>query len=374
MTRFVRNDIMSLTGAAPRHDLAESVGPDLRLAELLAADAGDLHLGYGTTAGDPELRAALAGQHDVAPDDVVITVGGIHALFLSAYILCGRGEEAVVATPVFPPVRDVLRSVGATLRTVPLDFDQGYRLDPAKLIAMLSPRTRLVSLASPQNPSGVAIPHRCMTDVLVAMAARCPDAFLLIDETYRNAVYGDDAVAPSAALLGANIIVTGSLSKCHGAPGLRIGWAIVRDPALREQIVVGKFSTVISNSRVDEMLGLRVLKEAEPIIATRRTHLAEGLARTAAWVERNAALVEWVRPDAGALCCVRLRGERFDEAAVARFYAALGRLDARVANGSWFGEEPRVFRLGFGLLPIDELEQALEVLSTALQQAQRLAA
>src|SRR5690348_8153707 len=126
MTRFVRNDIMSLTGAAPRHDLAESVGPDLRLAELLAADAGDLHLGYGTTAGDPELRAALAGQHDVAPDDVVITVGGIHALFLSAYILCGRGEEAVVATPVFPPVRDVLRSVGATLRTVPLDFDQGY--------------------------------------------------------------------------------------------------------------------------------------------------------------------------------------------------------------------------------------------------------
>ena len=56
MTRFVRNDIISLTGSAPRHDLAESVGPDLRLAQLLEADAGELRLGYATAAGDRELR------------------------------------------------------------------------------------------------------------------------------------------------------------------------------------------------------------------------------------------------------------------------------------------------------------------------------
>jgi aspartate/methionine/tyrosine aminotransferase len=374
MTRFVRNDIISLTGSAPRHDLAESVGPDLRLAQLLEADAGELRLGYATAAGNRELRQVIAAQHEVAPDDVVITVGGIHALFLSAYILCGRGEEAIVATPVFPPARDALLSVGATLQTLPLCFDEGYRLDPAKLIAMLSPATRLVSLASPQNPSGVAIPHRSMTDVLVAMAARCPDAFLLIDESYRCAVYGDSPIAPSAALLGSKIIVTGSLSKCHGAPGLRIGWAIVRDKALREQLVLGKFNTVIANSTVDEMLGLRVVRQEGPIIGTRRKHLGEGLARTAAWVEQNAALVEWVRPDAGALCCIRLKHEQLDEAAVARFYAALSRLDARVGNGTWFGEDPRVFRLGFGLLPMAELAAALEALTAALQQAKRRAA
>ena len=63
-----------------------------------------------------------------------------------------------------------------------------------------------------------------------------------------------------------------------------------------------------------------------------------------------------------------------DEAAVARFYAALGRLDARVGNGTWFGEDPRVFRLGFGLLPMAELAAALEALTAALQQAKRRAA
>jgi DNA-binding transcriptional MocR family regulator len=206
------------------------------------------------------------------------------------------------------------------------------------------------------------------------MTARCPDAFLLVDETYRQAAYNDDEVAQSAATLSPRVIITGSLSKCHGAPGLRIGWAIVRDAALREQMVLGKFNTVIANSTIDEMLGLRVLTQAEPIIAARRKHLGEGLARTAAWVARNGALVEWVKPDAGALCCVRLRSDQFDQAGVARFHAALKTLDARVGDGTWFGEEPRVFRLGFGLLPIPELERGLEALSAALQLAKRKAA
>jgi aspartate/methionine/tyrosine aminotransferase len=377
MDRFVRNEIISLTGGAPRHDLAESVGPDLRLAELLDGETDGLRnlaLAYATAAGDAALRAEIATLHGVTSDDVVITVGGVHALFLIAYILCGRGEDAIIATPVFPPARDVLVSVGANLKTLPLSFDDGYRLDPARLTALLSPVTRLVSLASPQNPSGVAMPHSDLATVLSAMAVRCPDAFLLVDETYRQAVYGDGEPAPSVAQLGAQVVVTGSLSKCHGAPGLRIGWAISRNRALREQLILGKFNTVIANSTIDEALGLAVLRQADRIIGVRRKHLAAGLARTAAWVERNAALVEWVKPDAGALCCVRLRHDRFDEAAVARFHAALARLDARVGNGSWFAEEPRVFRVGFGLLSIPELETALNVVGSALREAQREAA
>jgi aspartate/methionine/tyrosine aminotransferase len=375
MTRFVHNDIISLTGRAPRFDLAESLGPNLRLGELLGEDTADeLRLGYATAAGDPALRAAIAAQHGVEADDVVVTVGGMHALFLTGYILCGRGEEAIITTPVFPPARDTLVSVGATLRQLSLEFDEGYRLNPDRLAASLSPTMRLVCLASPQNPTGVALPREVLCRLLSEMAARSPNAFLLVDETYRQAAYNDDEVAQSAATLSPRVIVTGSLSKCHGAPGLRIGWAIVRDKTLREQTVLGKFSTVIANSTIDEMLGLRVLIQANAIIAARRKHLGEGLARTASWVARNATLVEWVRPDAGALCCVRLRPDQFDQAAVVRFHAALADLDVRVGDGTWFGEELRVFRLGFGLLPIPELELALGVLSTALQQAKRKAA
>jgi DNA-binding transcriptional MocR family regulator len=117
-----------------------------------------------------------------------------------------------------------------------------------------------------------------------------------------------------------------------------------------------------------------VLLRAKQIVGARRRMLGDGLARTAAWVARNAALVEWVRPDAGALCCVRLRADAFDDDAVERFYAALARLEARVGDGSWFGEERRVFRLGFGFLPSPALDEALDMLTTALQQSLRQAA
>jgi DNA-binding transcriptional MocR family regulator len=199
------------------------------------------------------------------------------------------------------------------------------------------------------------------------MEETCPEAYLLLDETYREAAYGDDAVAPSAIGLSPRVISCASLSKCHGAPGLRLGWAITRDAALKEQLVVAKFNTVISCSPLDETLALHVLERRDQIIGERRRRLAEGLAVTADWVRENEAFVEWVRPDAGALCCVRLKPSVFDNGAVDRFYANLARQGIRVANGTWFGDEARVFRLGFGLLSLADLTTALARLSATVR-------
>ena len=370
MATFPKNDIISLTGETVRYDLAESVGPDIRLGDLLAAagdaDLGDLMLGYRTAEGDARLREIVAAQHGVTADDVVITVGGMQALFLIAFILCDPGDEAVTTAPLFPLARNVLEAVRADVKTLRLGFEGGYRLDVGELERQLTGRTKLVSLASPQNPSGVALPRETTRDIVALMARKCPDAYLLLDETYRDAVYGDDAVAPSGVTLGPKVISCASLSKCHGAPGLRLGWAITRDPALREQLLLGKFNTAIANSAIDEALALKVFEQRDRIIGDRRRHLADGLARTAAWVQANAAFVDWVRPDAGALCCVRLKPSVFDQTAVDRFYVALADAGVRVGNGTWFDDEARVFRLGFGLLAMPDLEAALDGLSTAV--------
>jgi hypothetical protein len=380
MLRFPESEMISLVGAAPRYDLAESLGPDLRLGELLPSPAGqsgldDLPLGYATAEGDLRLREALARLHGVGPDNVVTTMGGMHALFLIAFILCGRDDEAIAVTPLFPPARNVLQAVGTRLRVLPLSFDQGYRLDLAEISAMLTPKTRLVSLASPQNPSGVMIAPDTLRGLLCRMSDICPEAFLLVDETYRLAAFGDAVEAgPSALALSDRLISVASLSKCHGAPGLRLGWAITRNTQLRKQLVLGKFNTVISCSPVDEALALRVLEDSDRIMAERRELRTDGLAITAAWIRESSRFVDWVRPDAGALCCVRLKCETFDDTAVGRFYAALASQGVRVANGAWFGDEARVFRLGFGLLPMPELKAALRLLTDALRQISRVAA
>ena len=158
--------------------------------------------------------------------------------------------------------------VGAKVRTLSVSFDRNYRTDLVELRKLLTPQTRLVSLASPQNPSGVTIARDDLRAILAMMQEICPEAYLLADETYRLAAFGDDdAIGPSALELSTKVISTASLSKCHGAPGLRLGWAITRDPALRKQLVLGKFNTVISCSPVDEALALKVLEDSDRFVS-----------------------------------------------------------------------------------------------------------
>src|SRR5262249_16868900 len=111
-----------------------------------------------------------------------------------------------------------------------------------------------------------------------------------------------------------------------------------------------------------------VLEQRDRILGERRPRLAEGLRVTADWVAMNGCYVEWVRPDAGAICCVRLKPAVFDDAAVVRFHQAAARAGVRVANGAWFGDEARVFRLGFGFLNVVDLRAALGILSIALRE------
>jgi DNA-binding transcriptional MocR family regulator len=233
----------------------------------------------------------------------------------------------------------------------------------------LSHKVKLVSIATPQNPSGVAIPVETIRAVYAMMRERAPDAYLVVDEIYREAAYGDDPIAPTVLSLGPRVISVSSLSKCHGAPGLRLGWAITHDAALRNQLVTGKFNTAISNSPIDEALALRVFERRDAIIAERRRHLAACLERMQRWIDANGDTVEWIKPDAGPLCCVRLRQSAFHDDGVTRFYDAMAREGVLVSNGAWFGDLRRVFRVGFGHLTVPELDLALAALGACLNAA-----
>jgi aspartate/methionine/tyrosine aminotransferase len=365
MATFPRNDIVSLTDVQPTHELGESYGPDLRLSDLLTPQLADLELGYGTAYGDLKLRTAIADRHGVRPDQVVITVGGMHAIFLLAYLVADQGGQVVTTAPLFPLARNCYEAVGADVRVIPLTFDDGYQMSADDVRTYLTPDTKLVSLATPQNPSGVAVSRETLGRIAAAMAEICPDAYLMVDETYRTAAYGDDPVAETAVHLGPKVVSVASLSKCHGAAGLRIGWLISTDADLVDRVVTAKFNTVVSAAPLTEALAVRVFEREDEILGVRRRWLADALTTTEDWVRANSELVEWIRPDAGALCSVRLK----PTVSVERFRRAAAELSVRVADGDWFGDEPRVFRLGFGFPPPVELKAALDALATALRQA-----
>ncbi|WP_426409650.1 pyridoxal phosphate-dependent aminotransferase [Bradyrhizobium ganzhouense] len=370
--RFPRNEIISLLDINRRYNLAESTAQDLTFGEIVSMAGGiaaldGLKMGYGSSAGLPRLRATIAALAGVQAEDVITTQGTALGLFLLAFELCRLGDEAVIATPCFPPSRDSLVGTGVTLRECHLTFDRGYRLTPEALEPLLNEKTKLVSIASPQNPSGVRTDLAEIREILNLMRTKAPAARLFVDETYREATYGDELPPQSAVALDEAIITGGSVSKAHGAPGLRVGWLTVRDPKLRERLTIAKMNLVISGSPLDETLAATVLDHREAILRQRRTLLATGLSTVAAWVGSQAGMVQWVKPDGGALCCLRLNPTAFDAAAVDRFWSALPKSDLQIGDGSWFGESSAVLRLGFGYLPIDVLPAALDALSATMK-------
>lgn len=373
--RFPYNEIISLLDVNRPFNLAESTSQDLTFGELLALpgleDIRDLKLGYGRSAGLPALRQAIADGCGVPAEWVLTTQGTALGLFLLAFETCRAGYEAVLVTPCFPPSRDSLLGAGVTVREVKLSFENGYRLDLERIEACLTPKTRLVSIASPQNPSGVRA-SRFEIEALLALIERSsPDALLFVDETYREASYGDDPTVQSVAGLDPRIVTGASVSKALGAPGLRTGWLTVPDAGLRARLMVAKLNTVISGSVLDETLATALLRNRARVLEPRQRLLGDALATLSSWCQAERGRIEWIKPDAGALCCLRLRAEVFDDAAVSRFWALLPDHDLQLASGQWFGEAQRVFRLGFGYLPPATLQPALAALSSSLDAALR---
>lgn len=371
--RFPYNEIISLLDVNRPFNLAESTSQDLTFGELLdlvgLESIRNLKLGYGKSAGLTALREEIAKACNVPVDQVITTQGTALGLFLLAFEVCRPGDEAVLATPCFPPSRDCLLGAGAHVREIKLSFESGYQLALERVMAALSSKTKLVSVASPQNPSGVQVSRAVVEELLVLLESQAPAAVLFIDETYREATYGEGIAVDSFAGFHPRIVTGASVSKALGAPGLRTGWLTVPAADLRSRLVVAKMNTVISGSVLDEALAAALMRHREGVLASRRQLLAGGLEELTAWCEAERKLIEWVRPDAGALCCLRLRADVFDDAAVSRFWSLLPSHELQLASGSWFGESERVFRLGFGYLPPERLGPALSALSSALDAA-----
>lgn len=370
MARFGPALMSGLVDAPVAYDLAESTSPPLRLREVLTPEVlrrlDELQLGYGTTKGDEELRGLLAAEVGVAPDDVLTTAGGMSALFLLGLALCEPQDHVVLVTPCFPPAMAVPGALDARVASVALTFDDGYRLDVDAVARALTPATRLVSLASPQNPSGIRFSEDELLQLVQHVNDAAPEAVVIVDEAYRQTVFRDQQVPRSAAGLAPRIVTCSSLSKSHGAAGLRVGWLTATQPAIYERLRVAKFNVLASCSGPDELLAAEVLRQSDRILARRRAALTAALEVLERWASSHRELVDFLPPDGGALCCLRMRPDRFDEPAVDRFYSALMKRATRVAPGSWFGESDRVFRVGFGHLPLKSFQEALERLSDAL--------
>lgn len=206
--------------------------PHIKQAAIDALNAGRTK--YEPNPGTPEARAAVARymntRHgfDVKPENIIISVGGKHALYLAFMALVDPGDEVLLPAPYWVTYPEQAQLAGATVKVIPTTVESGFKITPAQLEAAIAPKSRVLVLNSPNNPTGTMYTPdelRALADVVLAH----PNLLVFADDIYERLVYGDTPFAAFATLrpaLFARTVTFNCLSKSYAMTGWRVGFTV----------------------------------------------------------------------------------------------------------------------------------------------------
>jgi len=199
-------------------------------AGIKALRQGQTH--YTPSAGIPQLREAIAEEIattrgiEVNPDQVVVTPGGKPIMFFTILALCEQGDEVIYPNPGFPIYGSMINFVGATPVPVPLLMEKDFRFDIEEFKSLVSPKTKMIILNSPHNPTGGVLTREDLE--AIAEAAIENDAVVLSDEIYSRMVYeGEFASITQFPGLEERTIILDGFSKTYAMTGWRMGYGVM---------------------------------------------------------------------------------------------------------------------------------------------------
>jgi aspartate/methionine/tyrosine aminotransferase len=256
-------------------------------------------LGYAEGVGREATRTLIAAIHPGhEADNVMITTGTSEANFLALASLVNAGDEVVVVMPNYMQVHGVATALGARVREVWLREERAWTIDLDALAAAVNPRTRVICVCQPNNPTG-----QILSQAEVQSIVRIADqhgAWILADEVYRGAERSAEE-SPSFSGRGERIVVTGGLSKVYGLPGLRVGWLV----APRERIAAAmeiKDYTTIAPATISEVLTEVALERRKQLLERSRFLINERWPLLEDWAAGHSRVLHWTPPAAGAIC------------------------------------------------------------------------
>ncbi len=292
--------------------LCSSDCQSMPVVELLAlsgqdlAALGSLHLGYTESQGDPRLRTAVAATYETAAADEVVILGAPEeGIYLTLRTLLDPGDHVVVLTPAYDSLINLAQHISGNVSEWLIQPGaESWQIDLAQLAELVTDQTKLIVVNFPHNPTGF-LPDREQMAAIVEIARR-HGAWLLCDEMYRGLELNGRDTLPSAVDLYERGVVLAGLSKVHGLPGLRAGWLVIKEQALREQLLNWKFYTTICPPAPTEFLTLAALQARDQLEARSRSLIEGNLRTAAAFFARWPDLFIWRPPAAGSVALVGL--------------------------------------------------------------------
>jgi aspartate/methionine/tyrosine aminotransferase len=225
---------------------------------------------YTHNLGIALLREALAGYVSglhgaTATSQIAVTSAGVNALMLAAQLVVGAGDKVVAVTPLWPNLVEIPKILGAEVETVALSYGpQGWVLDLDRLLAALTPGTRMLLINSPNNPTGWVMTREQQQAVLDH--CRKLGIWLVADEVYERLYYGDDgSIAPSfldIASRDERVIAVNSFSKAWLMTGWRLGWLVAPEHLMDDLGKLIEYNTSCSPSFV-QIAGITAVQDGE---------------------------------------------------------------------------------------------------------------
>jgi len=264
----------------------------------------DMPLGYSQSNGTVALREELTCIYPGASvDQVEVTNGTSEANYLLALALLRQGDEVAFEVPNYMQYGGVPKSLGATVNHFRLRIDQDCEPDWEEFERAVNPRTRLVYLSNPNNPSGSVLSQEAMQRIV----RRCEQvgAYLLADEVYLGAEISRPRTQ-SFWGMSDRVIVTSGLSKAYGIPGVRIGWIVGPAAVVAECWSQHDYITIGPNKISDAVARVAVRPEnREKLYARTRAILQHNLPVMREWTGGFGGFLTFREPQAGALCLMR---------------------------------------------------------------------
>ena len=235
---------------------------------------------YLQTTGLPRLLELLADKLRSrnripigAPDEIMVTTGGIHGLFITCQALLEPGDEVVVPDPEWPPAAGNIKLAHGVAVPCPLHESMGWRYDLDELASKITPKTRAIYLNSPHNPTGGVL-SRSDIEHIAALADR-NGLWIISDEAYEDVIFDDEEHVSPASLPGMydRTISFYTFSKTYAMTGLRLGYVAAKDAQLRDRMKKALFYTASNVSSVVQFGGAGALEGSQDAVAQYRREL-----------------------------------------------------------------------------------------------------
>lgn len=261
---------------------------------------------YSPNAGFLELRAAIARHFQYPylsePGTVCITVGSQEALYLAMQgVLDPAEDEALVVTPTFPAYQKICHMIGVPVREVELPAETDFAPDADRVLAAVGPRTRLVALASPCNPTGRVWPEAELRRLTKGLQARPEPVYLLSDEVYAELYFGPERPASPASFYP-HTLVAGSLSKSCALTGLRLGWLMAPTEMSPTLLKAHQFAVSCADT-IAQRAAIEIFKTPELLSAHRAHYQEQHAALVAALASEG---LSYVAPEGAFYCMLRV--------------------------------------------------------------------